>query len=228
MRLALPVFMPSMRRAVCGLAAALLVILFVGSAAAQASSTATGPDTPIGPTFYWLYNFHSGKCISVPNSSTANNQALWQYGCLNQQNFGWSTVTGFSGNEYFFRNEHSGKCLAVENSSTSSGATIVQQTCNLSNPSANQRFTFVQLEFSNGYTWDSIQGVQSGLCLNVKGNSTADKASIVQFSCNASPNFNEWFIFVKAGTHLPCPCTNVADADQDGTAAIVNSRRSAG
>jgi hypothetical protein len=89
---------------------------------------------------------------------------------------------------------------------------IVQEPCNYKNPPQNQRFEFHQITVSNGYQWDIAQAVHSGLCLNVQGNSKKNEAKLVQYSCVDQHGQNEWFIFVKEGTHLPCPCTNAQPA----------------
>jgi ricin-type beta-trefoil lectin protein len=202
-----------MRQAVI-LTAAFLAAGLAAPAAAQAS-TAAAAVTPAGikAPYVWYYNFHSGKCISVPDSSTANGKQLWQYSCMNKKNFGWVPVTGFKGEEYFIRNENTDRCMAVSKDSIHSGAAIVQEPCNYKNPPQNQRFEFHQIIVSNGYQWDIAQAVYSGLCLNVKSNSKKNEAKLVQYSCVNQRGQNEWFIFVKEGVHLPCPCTN-AQADR--------------
>jgi hypothetical protein len=201
-----------------GLASVLLSLVIAGVLAGQAVAAPAQPgmagsaQKAISAPYAWMYNFHSGKCISVPHSSTAGGARLWQYGCLNQANFGWLPEHGFSGVEYFFRNEHSGKCLAVNNSSKAAGAAIVQRACRLANPPLNQRFEFVSEGFHHNYTWYFVRSVLSALCLNTVGNSKANSAYLQQWSCPdpTHPRPSEWFIVLSPGAHPGCPCTGLA------------------
>lgn len=158
---------------------------------------------PIQPGYHWLYGFHSGKCISVKNASSANGVQLHQDPCTNTRSYGWLGVNGFHGEEYFFRNDTSSKCMSIRNHNN--GSAIVQEPCNYRNPPANERFVQIYMGQSHNYGWYLIQSVASGLCLRVNVASKKNGAALVQHHCN-QPNGQEFFLFVKAGTHMPCPC----------------------
>jgi hypothetical protein len=192
---------------------AALISMFGAPVAAQAASPAgrAGVDDPIKTPFTWFYNYHSGKCISVAHASKSNGAAIWQFGCTNKMDFGWIPTSGFTGRStYFIRNENSAKCMAVKNNSRAKGAAIVQEPCKPSNPPVDQRFQFIGLGFKHGYSWLLIRSVRSSLCVHVRSDSKKNEAILEQWSCplpQGKTNFSEWFIFVKAGTHLPCPCS---------------------
>jgi hypothetical protein len=193
-----------MKRMRFAAAAALMAVGCIIALAAPATASPYSPQHPINSPYAWLYNFHSGKCDSVKNASSANGVQLHQEKCTNQQSFGWLPEEGFSGEEYFFRNETSAKCMSIQN--LHSGSAIVQEPCKYSNPPANERFVFIYEGQSHDYGWYIIQSVRSGLCLRLNEGSKNNGAALVQHYCD-TPGGQEWFILVKAGTHLPCPCT---------------------
>jgi Ricin-type beta-trefoil lectin domain len=187
-----------------------------GTAAPALASTGR---TPIQPGYHWLYGFHSGKCISVKNGSSANGAPLHQDPCANRQAFGWLGVDGFHGEQYFFRNEVSSKCMSIQN--RTNGSAIVQEPCNYRNPPANERFVFIYMGQSHDYGWYLVQSVRSGLCLRLNEASKKNGAALVQHHCN-QPNGQEYFLLASAGTHLPCPC-NLNSTASNATASTITA-----
>jgi hypothetical protein len=175
-----------------------------GCVTGLASSATASPSTPISRGYQWLYSFHSGKCISVTNGSSANGAPLHQDPCTNRKSYGWLLVQGFSGEEYFFRNNSSNKCMSIQN--IHNGSALVQEPCNYRNPPANERFEFIYIEQFDNYGWYLIKSVNSGLCLRLNEASTSNGAALVQHYCD-TPHGQEFFLFAKPGTHLPCPCS---------------------
>jgi len=194
------------------LAATLLTAGIAATAAAGASTTPRGFAAPIPANYFWLYNFHSGKCIYVSGASAQVGAHLLQGTCKNRREFGFSPRTGFSGSEYFIlesvnlpSRQHRFLCMSV--SGLRNGSPVVQGKCNFQNPPTKQRVVFHHGGFVHGYTWNVTQSVYSLLCLNIAGASKSNGAAFIQTRCISVRHHSDWFIFVKPGTHLPCPCS---------------------
>jgi hypothetical protein len=202
--------------------AALLAGALASPAAAQSSSPTPAPRAiaAISYPYKWMYDNHSGKCISIPGSSHKRGTQLHQYSCQNNSNFGWLPIRGFDGEQYFIRSENQKspheQCIAVRGNSKASGAAIVQEPCNYRHPPADERFEFIHVGAAVewGYGWDIMRSVTSGLCVSITGNGRRNKRNnqkVVQSSCvppkGHGPLYDQWFIFVAANTPgLPCPC----------------------
>ena len=78
--------------------------------------------------YYRLTARHSGKCIDVVSSSTADSAEVIQYTWNGGGNQKWRFQDAGGG---YVRvvNQHSGKCLDVAGASTADGADIIQYTC---------------------------------------------------------------------------------------------------
>jgi hypothetical protein len=186
-----------------------LGISALGVTAAAASENAH----PIPQGFSWLYNYHSGKCAYIVGASSKSGAKLAQGTCKNLRQFGFMPKTGFSGQEYFFEDSvnlpssgHHFLCVSIAN--LSRGSTLIQEPCNYQNPPAKQRFVFHFGVLADHYTWHVIQSVASSQCVNIAGASKANGAAVQQQFCNSVQHHSDWFIFVKPGTRLPCPCNS--------------------
>ncbi|MEV4175448.1 RICIN domain-containing protein [Nonomuraea sp. NPDC049709] len=72
---------------------------------------------------------HSGKCLDVNNTSTANNAPVIQYTCGSGTDQQWQ-LRAVSGTSYVeIVAWHSGKCLDVSGQSTADSARLQQHTC---------------------------------------------------------------------------------------------------
>ena len=80
---------------------------------------------------------HSGKCLDVTGSSTANGAKIVQYQCNRTTNQLWKLIR--SGSYYMLQAYHSNKCIDVPRSSRSNGIDLIQYTCN---HTTNQQVTF--------------------------------------------------------------------------------------
>jgi len=185
-------------------------------AAPQISPQAAAHPIPRG--YFWLYNFHSGKCVYIVNGSDHNGAKLAQGPCENRREYGFLPKKGFSGSEYFFQDSvnlpsssHHFLCVSLANGH--SGSTLIQEPCNYQNPPQKQRFVFHLGPFLHGYTWWVIDSVAfGGQCVNIANASTANGAAVQQHYCATVSHHSSWFIFVKPGTRLPCPCTDAISA----------------
>jgi alpha-galactosidase len=119
----------------------------------------------------------AGKCLDVPNSSTANGTQPDIWTCSGASNQIWtrtssSQLTVYSGSSL--------KCLDAFNNQTAPGTKVEIWSCN---GGANQQWNLN----SNG----TVTGVQSGLCLDVTGASTANGALVELWTCNGQSN-QQW------------------------------------
>ncbi len=130
----------------------------------------TIPDEPLEPSR--ILGVGAGRCLDVPNSSTANGVQVQIFDCNQTQAQQWSQFADGT-----IRNPLANKCLDVANRQTTPGTRVQMWTCT---GGANQKFTFN----ANG----TIVGVQSGLCLDVTGVATNNGAKIQVWNCHGGSN----------------------------------------
>ncbi|MFI6780192.1 glycoside hydrolase family 27 protein [Micromonospora sp. NPDC050276] len=128
----------------------------------------TPPTTPPPSTSSAYASAASGRCLDVPNSSTTNGTQPVIWDCNGAANQRWT------------RNGQTlqslGKCLDAPLNATA-GAKVQIWDCN---GGANQQWTIN----ANG----TISGVQSGLCLDVNNNGTANGTTVILWTCTAAAN----------------------------------------
>ncbi len=127
----------------------------------------SGGGTSTGTTTT-LVSAASGRCLDVPNSATANGTQPVIWDCNGGANQRWTT----SGQSI----QALGKCLDAPTNATA-GAKAQLWDCN---GGANQQWTLN----SDG----TIRGVQSGLCLDVDRNLTANGTLVLLWTCSAAAN----------------------------------------
>jgi len=128
---------------------------------------------------YSLKNVNSGKCIDVPNSSTAPGVQLQQYSCngSNAQRF---TLTHMANGYYKIVNAGSGLALHVASFLIGDNAAIQQQE---EHAGDNELFTLVA--YGSGYL---IKPKHSYKCLDISGASVFNGALLQQYTCNQNSN----------------------------------------
>jgi hypothetical protein len=127
-----------------------------------------GPPPPVsGP----LIGAQSGRCLDVPNVSTANGTQVEIWDCNGGSNQQWTQLS--NGTLQVYGN----KCLDVSNNATAAGSPVAIFDCN---GGANQQWRV--------NTDGSIVGVQSGLCLDVTGQNTANGTLVEIWTCNGGAN----------------------------------------
>ncbi|MGW1060714.1 glycoside hydrolase family 27 protein [Micromonospora rubida] len=127
-----------------------------------------GTTTPPPSTSSALASVSSGRCLDVPQSNTANGTQPVIWDCNGAANQRW-TVNGQT-------LQSLNKCLDAPLNATA-GAKVQIWDCN---GGANQRWTFN----ANG----TISNGQSGLCLDVYENGTANGSAVILWSCTAASN----------------------------------------
>ena len=139
-------------------------VLGHGTVVYRVSGGATAPP-PSGTT---LVSAASGRCLDVPDSATANGAQPVIWDCNGGANQRW-TFTGQS-------IQALGKCLDAPMNATA-GAKAQIWDCN---SGSNQQWT----ANADG----TIRGVQSGLCLDVDRNLTANGTAVLLWTCTAAAN----------------------------------------
>lgn len=153
------------------------------STAALLSLTALPAEATTSFTFS---NLHSGKCLEVAYSSTADFADVGQYTCHTGNNQKWY-IQSAGGGWQTLVNVNSGKCLEVLNYSTADFATVTQYTCH---GGANQKWELVQVVVAPGQPNNRmmLRNQNSGKCLEILNYSTADFGEAVQYSCYEGAN----------------------------------------
>ncbi|HKE17574.1 MAG TPA: RICIN domain-containing protein [Kofleriaceae bacterium] len=127
-----------------------------------------GPPPPVSGR---LVGVGSGRCLDVPNQSTANGVQPVIWDCNGGANQQWTQLPGGALQVY------GTKCLDVLDHNTAPGSAVAIWDCT---GGANQRWTFN----ADG----TIVGAESGLCLDVNGQGTANGTRVQIWTCNGGSN----------------------------------------
>jgi hypothetical protein len=130
-----------------------------------------------GTTTGDLRSAGSGRCLDVPEASTAPGTRLDVWDCNDGANQQWTrTAAG----ELTVYAGQSRMCLDAYEGQTSAGTPVIVWPCT---GGANQRWTFN----ANG----TVVGQQSGLCLDVEGGATANGTRALLWNCHGGAN-QQW------------------------------------
>jgi chitinase len=132
-----------------------------------------------------LVNPRSGKCLRVSGTGSANGTGVVISTCNRTANEAWTST---SASELRVTIGGATKCLQ---GSTTNGAKLVISTCT---GGANQKFKL--------NTNRTITGTQTGGCVDVKGNGTAEGTPVVLWTCKTAANNNQRWV---PGTGGPSP-----------------------
>ncbi|MCW6008235.1 RICIN domain-containing protein [Micromonospora sp. CPCC 205371] len=116
----------------------------------------------------------SGRCVDVPNSTTANGTQVQLWDCSGGTNQRWTHTAGKQLTVY------GNKCLDAYGAGTTNGTVVAIWDCH---SGLNQQWNVN----ANG----TITSVQSGLCLDANGAATANGTKIILWSCNGGAN-QQW------------------------------------
>ncbi len=141
---------------------------------------------------YRLMFRHSQKCLTTSGNGTANGTWLIQWPCnpnwdpWDGQTFSLYPIDPPGSNHWQLRpNTAYGQCVDVYGASTANGAPLNLYQCT---PGAtNQVWSFPELGSPNN-GWFAGVALHSNKCMDVTGNSTADRVQIEQFECIWSGN----------------------------------------
>jgi hypothetical protein len=177
-----------------GAAAAVLAAMAGVVVGATPTSAATAPGVPLRVQ-------HSGKCLSVQGSSTADNAPVVQFGCQGLVAQRFRAVPQTTGS-YQLVADHSGKCLNVEGNSTADSARVIQWPCS---GTPNERWKPRPVA---GSTRFQLVSERSGKCLDVVLASAADNAPVIQFTCSSTTS-QQWY----APPATPTPTTAAVESN---------------
>ncbi|MEV4760015.1 arabinofuranosidase catalytic domain-containing protein [Micromonospora sp. NPDC049559] len=157
------------------------VVVGVGAApaapppAAEAAVTARSAVAAIEPgQTAPIVGVPSGRCLDVPNSSTANGTQTQLWDCQGSAGQTWTWTTSRQLTVY------GNKCLDASGQGTANGTPAIIWDCN---GQTNQQW--------NVNTNGTITGAQSGLCLDASGYGTANGTKIHLWACHGGAN-QQW------------------------------------
>jgi len=130
----------------------------------------------------------SGRCLDVPNSSTANGTQTQLNDCTGAANQSWTFSTTNQLTVY------GNKCLDASGRGTANGTAVIIWDCN---GQPNQQW--------NVNTNGTVTGVQSGLCLDANAAGTATGTRIILWACNGQAN-QQWAQITSAPPTGGGPC----------------------
>jgi lysophospholipase L1-like esterase len=138
------------------------------------SSGSPSPTPTSGQQNVEVVGAGSGRCLDVPNSSTANGTQLQLWDCAGGSNQRWTYTSGKQLMVY------GNKCLDANGQGTADGTAVIIWDCN---GQANQQWNVN----ANG----TIAGVQSGKCVDANAAGTANGTKVILWSCNGGSN-QQW------------------------------------
>ncbi|MFD5921755.1 RICIN domain-containing protein [Kitasatospora sp. NPDC058201] len=158
-----------------------LLVPAVPAAGDTATTTTTTAGLAGSPgTTYTFAARHSGKCLTIPRSDSANAVQAEQRTCVGDLNQQWSLEDAGSGYVRVTA-RHSGRCLTVRGASTAKGAAVEQYDCT-GQPNAQWR-----LDKQGNGTYRLIAR-HSNKCLNVQGAVAGDGGQFIQWPCGQRGN----------------------------------------
>jgi poly(3-hydroxybutyrate) depolymerase len=146
---------------------------FTQFGSSQPPSSPPGSSPPSGQSGA-IVGTQSGRCVDVPNASTANGARTQLWDCHNGTNQRWTHTSGRQLMVY------GNKCLDASGQGTGNGTAVVIWDCH---GQANQQWNVN----ANG----TITGVQSGLCLDAVGSGTANGTQLHLWACHGGAN-QQW------------------------------------
>lgn len=163
----------------------LTTLALAASITAASVSTASAANSLPLP----LTNYHSGLCLGVSGMSKANGASAIQWTCNNADSQAWSWEATSNG-YYVAVNLNSGKCLDVAAASVTAGSWAIQYTCDRDEGEQ----WYAELIKTIGVTdLYYLVNRNSGLCLDVKGQSVKPGTQVIQWYCNQGTN-QQWFV----------------------------------
>jgi poly(3-hydroxybutyrate) depolymerase len=138
------------------------------------SSSQPPSSPPASASNVMIVGQQSGRCVDVPNATTANGTQVQLWDCHGGTQQRWTSTASRQLTVY------GSKCLDANGQGTSNGTAVIIWDCN---GQTNQQWNLN----ANG----TITGVQSGLCLDASGAATANGTRIQLWSCHGGTN-QQW------------------------------------
>ena len=158
-----------------------------------------------GQAYFMIVNKNSGKCLSLIGEDTGNGVSIVQGNYdYNRPAQRWATVPTEGFDHFKLISWINGKCLCIDQDSTVPGAMIHDWDYVGNNPA--QQFDFI--DAGNG--WYKIRNVKSGLVLDVSHNSTADKATVLQWTDKGTSPNQLWRFQARPADQVSLPTGNIS------------------
>ncbi|WP_406066981.1 ricin-type beta-trefoil lectin domain protein [Micromonospora sp. NBC_01638] len=145
-----------------------------GNRSVESTSIVRQQGTGSGQRTGQLVGGQSGRCVDVPNSTTANGTQMQLWDCSGGTNQRWSYTASKQLTVY------GNKCLDASGAGTANGTAVIIWDCH---GGLNQQW--------NVNTNGTITNVQSGLCIDANGAATANGTKVILWSCNGGAN-QQW------------------------------------
>lgn len=126
-----------------------------------------------------VYNWNSGRCLEIKESSDANGAAALLWSCVGQDGARWNFQRAGNSGEVLIRRAGNGKCLEIANSKDDNGVIAQQWDC------VGQDGIRWKVVSVNSEAYYIVN--ESGKCLEVQNSSVNDGARIQQWSCVGQP-----------------------------------------
>ncbi len=152
--------------------------------AACLSAAVEAQSTPYSGTPYNVVNENSGLCVGASAQGTADGTVLEMYACANgaystQLSQQWIFTPASGGYDEVSDANATQEAWNVVNSGTSNGSLM-----QLWSYGGNSNEEFEPVSLGGGYY--EFQGLGSGLCLDVPGNSTSNSVQLDIYTCNGT------------------------------------------
>ncbi len=138
---------------------------------------------------------NSGQCLEPSNGSTSSGAAIVQNTCAGAAIEEWSLVA--VGSYYHIVSNSSGLCLNVYGASKSQAAAIVQWPCQ-SATQTNDQWSLVVADGADTTNYHLVSR-NSGLCVNIDGDSSNAGATVIQWACQGATQLNDQFYLDVSG-----------------------------
>ncbi|GAA1802391.1 hypothetical protein GCM10009682_25290 [Luedemannella flava] len=145
-----------------------------GNRSAESKSIVRRQGSGGGQQNVQLVGGQSGRCVDVPNSTTANGTQAQLWDCSGGTNQRWTYTAAKQLTVY------GSKCLDASGAGTTNGTQVIIWDCH---GGLNQQWNLN----ANG----TVTNVQSGLCVDAFGAATANGTKIILWSCNGGTN-QQW------------------------------------
>ncbi|WP_433319315.1 RICIN domain-containing protein [Micromonospora sp. CA-269861] len=166
------------RRLMTSLVAVLAMVAatLVGTGSPAAAAT-SGP---------WVIQpFTNYHCLAPEAFSSGLNVVVDQHLCESGPNRDWIFTTTSSG-YYRISYRNGGRCMAVRGAVSTERAKIATQVCG--DARLNDQWLPIKLFTSGSSDYYQLKNRNSGKCMAVEGNSTANGADMMQFTCYTTSN----------------------------------------
>lgn len=154
-----------------------VIVLSAAMAAVVVNTALTGSATA-SPTFSYLKNAGTNKCLAIPGGSTQDGVGLIQWGCGGWEDHQWKLEEAFTSDVQYYKvvNKKTNKCLGVPGGSVEDGVQVIQWPC------GDWFDHYWRFEAVGTNKYRAVNR-NSNKCLAVEAGSKEDGARVIQWPC---------------------------------------------